>query len=485
MAASRRSTEDGPAAVLRRLDADENSALARLFEVLEIPSVSTDPARRDDCRRAAGWFADQLAGLGFEAAVRETPGQPATVATWRSGRPGAPHVVYYGHHDVQPPDPLDEWDGDPFEARMVDGPHGPQIVARGAVDDKGQVVAWIEAFRAHMAVHGTLPLDITVVIEGEEETGSLNFDHLLRNAAGQLEGAQIAIISDGNMWNRDTAAITTQLRGLVYLDLHVTTADRDLHSGLYGGAAGNAALALCAVLGRLRGADGRIAVPEVYEGVAEPSDAARAAWDKLGFDEAAFLAGVGLSRPSGEADRTALERLWSRPTVDVHGLWGGFAGEGSKTVIPARAGAKVSFRMAPGQDPRRAVEGFGRFVDANLPPDATAQIDVLEAAPALTMPEDSPWLADVAAALRDEMGRPAVRIGCGGSLGAAESFHRVLGIPTALFSFGLDDDRVHAPNEKFELGCFRHAARAHARLLDRWHAHGDGTAWAHLRGETA
>ncbi len=453
--------------VLERLERNEAASLGRLFEVLRIPSVSTSPDHAEDCRAAADWFLQAFAKLGFEGRVLETPGQPAVVASYR--RPGSKraHVIYYGHYDVQPADPIEAWNSAPFDPSMIEGPEGARVVARGAADDKGQVVAWMEAFRALIDEHGELPVDVTAIIEGEEETGSLNFDGVL-DACRDVPKAAAAVISDGVMWDALTPAVAVQLRGLVYVELSIATANQDLHSGLYGGSAINAAQVLSTLLAGLLDAKGRVAVPQFYDDVREPPPALRRAWDDLDFDEAAFLGRVGLGGPAGEHGVPVLERLWSRPTAEVNGIWGGFTGVGSKTVIPREARAKVSFRLVPGQIPQKVVEGFRRFVRERLPADAHAEVHVIEAAPAVELPFDSPWLADVQAALAAEFGRTPLLIGCGGSLGAAESFQRVLGIPTLLFSFGLDDDRVHGPNEKFDLACFRHAARAHARLLVGW-----------------
>ncbi|MBV9750406.1 MAG: M20/M25/M40 family metallo-hydrolase, partial [Acetobacteraceae bacterium] len=259
--------------------------------------------------------------------------------------------------------------------------------------------------------------------------------------------------------------ITTRLRGLAYTELRVRAAARDLHSGLFGGSALNAANLLARILGELHDAQGRVAVPGFYDGAAEPSAAEKASWAKLGFDEAAFLGGIGLSHPAGERDRSPLERLWGRPTADVNGLWGGYAGPGAKTVIPAEAGAKVSFRLVPGQDPEQVVARFRRFVDAFLPPDARAEVVSLSTAPGIAIPADSRFVHAAEAALRAEFGRPAVLIGSGGSIPVVESLRRLLGLDTLLMGFGLDDDQVHSPDEKFDLACFTCGTRAHARLL--------------------
>jgi acetylornithine deacetylase/succinyl-diaminopimelate desuccinylase-like protein len=458
---------DKIAKVLECLAANESQALNRLFEIMRIPSVSTMPEHVIECRSAAAWFVKQFEELGFIASIRETPGQPAVVAHYRCHKEEVPKVLYYGHYDVQPSDPVDEWLTDPFEPSLIDGPNGKQIIGRGAADDKGQVIAWIEALRAHKTVHGDLPVDMIVIVEGEEETGSLNFDYLLKTYREEFQ-VDFAVVSDGNMWDRNTAAITTQLRGLVYVEVALTTANQDLHSGLFGGSATNAIHAMCTLLAQLKDGEGRIAIPEIYEDIQEPSDFILQSWGSLNFNEENFLSTVGLKVPAGETDRTALERIWSRPTADVNGIWGGYLGTGSKTVIPRQAKAKVSFRLVPGQKPEKVLEGFSHFVTARLPPDSKAVITVLEAAPAVELQINNVWLKDTQRALTDEFGKPPVLIGCGGSLGAVESFSRVLGIPTLLFSFGLENDNVHGPNEKFDLACFRHCARSHARLLDIW-----------------
>lgn len=454
--------------VLERLAADGAGALDRWFEWLRIPSVSAQPAHAADCRRAAEWLAIQLAGMGFESELHETPGHPAVLARHpgpgKGAAEGTPHLLYYGHYDVQPAEPLDLWTSPPFEPRFVDHPLGPRVVARGAVDDKGQVMLWLEALRAWVAAHGAPPVRVTVLVEGEEEVGSPNLDGVLAARREEL-GADAAVISDTNMWDRATPAITTRLRGLAYTELRLRAASRDLHSGLYGGSALNAANLLARILGGLHDAEGRVAVPGFYDGAIEPSPAERAGWAALGFDEAGFLGEVGLSHPAGERGRDGPERLWGRPTADVNGVWGGYAGPGAKTVIPAEAGAKVSFRLVPGQDPERVVAGFRRYVEAFLPPDARAEIATFGLAPGIAIPADSPLVRAAQAALLAEFGRPAVLAGSGGSIPVVESLRRLLGLDTLLMGFGLDDDKVHSPDEKFDLRCFQAGTRAHARLL--------------------
>jgi acetylornithine deacetylase/succinyl-diaminopimelate desuccinylase-like protein len=380
--------------------------------------------------------------------------------------PGAPHLLYYGHYDVQPVEPLDLWTSPPFEPVETDGPRGKRVVARGAVDDKGQVAMWLGAFAAWHAETGTMPCRITVLIEGEEEVGSVSLQPFIAANRGALR-ADVAVISDTGMWDIDTPALTTSLRGLVYLQIDLKAANRDLHSGMYGGSALNPINALTAALGQLKDAQGRIQVPGFYDGVQDVSSRQANQWAALGFDEARYLDDIGLSEPAGEKGRGALERLWARPSVDINGIWGGYAGPGAKTVIAAEAGAKVSFRLVPGQDPARVIAGFRTFLAELLPGDARLELTVLGSGPGIEIPLDSRFVRDAAAALAEEYGRPAVMIGCGGSIPVVETLKTELGLDTVLMGFGLDDDKVHSPNEKFEVRCFRQGLRSHVRFLGR------------------
>lgn len=452
---------------LDHLDADRDGALARLFDFLRIPSISAQPDHAGDCAAAAGWARDALAATGFTATVRPTGGHPIVLGhhPGPAGGKAGPHLLYYGHYDVQPPDPLDLWHSPPFAPVLADGPHGPRIVARGAVDDKGQVAMILEALRAWHAA-GAIPLPVTVLLEGEEEVGSVNLAPFLESARAEL-GADFVVVSDTNMWDRDTPAVTTGLRGLLYTEIEVQGPSRDLHSGLYGGLALNPVNALTEVLGGLHDAAGRVTLPGFYDAVRDIPAAQAESWAALGFDAAAFLGEVGLAVPAGERDRTPLERLWARPTADINGIWGGYAGPGAKTVIAAKAGAKVSFRLVPDQDPQAVLDAFRRFVANRLPPGAHATVTCHSAGPGISVAADTPMVAAARAALADEYGRPAVLIGGGGSIPVVESFRRILGLDTLLMGFGLDDDAIHSPNEKFDLRCFQKGARAHARLLGR------------------
>jgi acetylornithine deacetylase/succinyl-diaminopimelate desuccinylase-like protein len=454
--------------VLAAIDAGLEASRERLFELLRIPSISAQPAHAGDCQRAAAWVRDQLLGLGFEASLRPTPGHPIVLAHHR-GPPGynGPHVLFYAHYDVQPVDPLELWHSPPFEPQLVDGPHGKRFVARGAVDDKGQMMMFIEALRAWKQASGEIPARITVLIEGEEEVGSVNLEPFLQANQDEV-AADLALISDTGMWDVNTPAVTTRLRGMAYAEMTLKAANRDLHSGLFGGSALNPINALTRILGGLNDYNGRIQIPGFYDDVVPVTASQAAEWDALGFNEAAFLGGIGLRVPVGERGVPALQRLWARPTADINGIWGGYTGPGAKTVIPAEASAKISFRLVPRQDPDKILEGFKRFVQERLPEDARVEWKVFASGPAIEVPSDSPWVRAAREILGEEYGRRAVLVGSGGSVPVVSSLKRLIGVDTLLMGFGLDDDQVHSPNEKFEQVCFHHGIRSHARLLGRF-----------------
>ena len=459
---------DTIATVLRHVDASLEASRGRLFDLLRIPSISAQPAHTQDCVRAAEWVRAQLTGLGFRAELRPTGGHPVVVAH-HAGPAGyqGPHVLFYGHYDVQPVDPLELWTSPPFEPQLVDGPHGKRFVARGAVDDKGQAMMFVEALRAWKEVSGDIPARITMLIEGEEEVCSPSLEPFLVTNKAEL-ASDLALISDTGMWDVDTPAISTMLRGMTYAQLTLRAANRDLHSGLYGGSALNPINALTRILGELQDADGRIQLPGFYDRVKPVSNAQRAQWDALGFDEAAFLGKIGLTAPAGERGYSALERLWARPTADINGIWGGYTGVGSKTVIASEASAKVSFRLVPNQDPDEVLEQFKRFVADRLPAGATAEYEGHTRTPGIEVNIESPWVRAAQTVLTEEYGKPAVLMGCGGSIPVVTSLRSVLGIDSLLMGFGLDDDQVHSPNEKFEQTCFHHGIRSHARLLAKF-----------------
>lgn len=450
-------------AVLSQIDADLPQALERLMELLRIPSISTDPAYDADCARAADWLARDLQTLGFDAASRATPGHPMVVG---HGGKGGRHLLFYGHYDVQPVDPLSLWDRDPFDPVLQDTPKGKVIRARGSSDDKGQLMTFIEACRAWKAVHGTLPGKLTIFLEGEEESNSPSLIPFMQENAGELR-ADLALICDTGLYGDDTPAISTQLRGLTKADFTLHAAKRDLHSGAYGGLARNPIHVLTRILAGLHDDQGRVMVPGFYDDVAELSDTLRQQWQGLAFDHAKFLGDVGLSVPAGEVDRTPLEMIWSRPTAEVNGVWGGYNGAGFKTVLPAEAHAKVSFRLVSKQDPDKVVAAFQTWAEAQLPADCRIEWHDVGGSPASVMSVADPAFEAARQALSDEWGRPAAFVGEGGSIPISGYFKTHLGMDAMLIGFSRDDDQIHSPNEKYDLESFHKGIRSWARILAR------------------
>lgn len=452
-------------AVLAQIDATLPEALERLMALLRIPSISTDPAFAADCARAADWLVEDLKSLGFTAAARPTPGHPMVVGHYGQGE-GGPHLLFYGHYDVQPVDPLELWSRDPFDPELQDTPKGKVIRARGASDDKGQLMTFLEALRAWKAVHGTLPCRLTIFLEGEEESGSPSLIPFLQENADELR-ADIALICDTGLFQDTAPAIVTMLRGLLGEEITIHAANKDLHSGMFGGLARNPIHVLSRILANLHDDTGRVQVPGFYDGVTELPDEIRAQWQNLAFDHAKFLGDVGLSVPAGEQDRTPLEMIWSRPTAEVNGITGGYTGDGFKTVLPAEARAKVSFRLVGQQDPEQLRDSFRQWVRDQLPADCTATFAAHGASPAGVMQITHPAFEAARAALAEEWGRAAAYVGCGGSIPIAGYFKTHLGMDAMLLGFGRDDDQIHSPNEKYDLECFHKGIRSWARLLAR------------------
>ena len=450
--------------VLARAEQDFQSHMQRWLDWLRIPSISANPAHNADCIAAAEFAARELAAMGFTVEILPTGGQPVVLAHHTGPGTDTPHLLYYGHYDVQPPEPLELWDAPPFDPQIVDGPHGKRVVARGAVDDKGQVATWLAAFRAWVDTTGGLPAQITVLLEGEEEIGSPNLEPFIVAHLDRL-AADVAVISDTGQWDIDTPALTASVRGMAYMEVHLKGSSRDLHSGMYGGSALNAINALTRALGQIHDENGRVRIPGFYDGVHDVSEQQKSAWQKLGFSEHDFLADIGLSVPAGEKDRSALERLWARPTADINGIWGGYQGPGSKTVIASEAAAKISFRLVPGQDPAHIMAGFRRFMAEHVPADAKLSFIEHAAAPGLAIDTTNRFVAAATRALEAEFRRSPALIGCGGSIPVVEGFRRVLGIDSLMMGFGLADDKPHSPNEKFEVACFKHGVLSHVRFL--------------------
>src|SRR5271155_5508141 len=407
--------------VLAAVDAGQGAALDRLFALLSIPSISAVPAHFPDCERAADWLAAELGGLGFEAAKRPTAGRPMVVGHIKASRRDAPHVLFYGHYDVQPVDPLSLWRNPPFEPKLEAAPGGEQILARGASDDKGQLMTFLEACRAFKPFGGP-PCHVTALFEGEEETGSPSLAAFLADNAKELK-ADVALVCDTGMWDRSTPAITMSLRGIVGEEVVLTGANRDLHSGIYGGLAVNPIHVLARILGELHDDSGGGAPAGPFAGVEEVPQEILDQWNALNFDAVAFLRDIGLTTPAGERNRTPLEQGWSRPTCDVNGIIGGYVGEGFKTVLPAKASAKGSFRLVGKQSPERVGQSFRPFAPPRLPPDVKAEFISPPGSPAISLPVKNQALRLARRALETEWGKPAALVGSGGANPIRGSFH--------------------------------------------------------------
>ncbi|MDX5595270.1 dipeptidase [Pseudovibrio sp. SPO723] len=452
--------------VLNRIDQDIDASVERLFDLLRIKSISTDPEYKQDCRSAAQWLADELTAIGIPSQVRDTTGHPMVVGHRVADDKPGPHVLFYGHYDVQPVDPIELWDNDPFEPRIVTRDDGSKIiVARGANDDKGQLMTFVEAARAWIAETGDLPISVTVMLEGEEESGSPSLKPFLDANKDELS-VDLALVCDTNMWDRETPAITVMLRGLVGEEITLRGPDKDLHSGMYGGAARNPLHVLSDMVAGLRDETGRITLPNFYDGVIEMPEDVMTMWGNLGFSEQEFLGGVGLKNPGGEQDRTVLEQIWTRPTCEVNGLWGGYNGQGFKTVIPSEAYAKISFRLVGDQDPQKIREAFRSYLKSKTPEDFELELHPHGGDPALRMAFDAPALDKGRQALTKEWDKPAALICSGGSIPIVGLFKNVLEMDSLLIGFGLDDDQIHSPNEKYEFNSFHKGIRSWARVLD-------------------
>lgn len=437
-----------PASVPEYVESNRARLLGELKDFLRIPSISTLPEHAGDVRRAAEFVAQSLRDAGMQnVEIIETAKHPLVYADWLHAGADKPTVLCYGHYDVQPPDPLELWKTPPFEPTERDG----NLYARGSADDKGQMYMHVKAVEALRATLGDIPVNLKFLIEGEEEIGGASITKYVAENPEKLK-ADVALVSDTALYAEGIPTLCIGLRGLVYTEIEATGPMRDLHSGLYGGAAPNAVFGLVELLGKLKNADGVVQVPGFYDDVAEPAAAEKSSWASLPFSEAEFLAKeVGSSALTGEADRTVLERVWSRPTLEVHGIAGGFTGAGAKTVIPASATAKVSMRLVPNQKPEKIVAAYTKFVEANAPAGIQVKVRILSAGEPLLVDPNHPAIRVAAEVFGNKMGKPTVFTRSGGSIPIVGDFARHLGIPTILMGFGLPDDGLHSPNEKYKI----------------------------------
>lgn len=459
-------TEDVTASSIHEYVAqNQKRFLDELFDLLRIPSISTLPEHKGDVARAAQFVADQLKRAGMDnVEVIPSSKHPLVYADWLHA-PGKPTVLCYGHYDVQPPDPLELWNSPPFEPDIRDG----NIYARGSCDDKGQMYMHVKAAETLHAIHGgKLPLNLKFLIEGEEEVGGDSIATYVPAHQEKLK-ADVALVSDTELFADGIPTLCVGLRGLMYLEIEAAGPARDLHSGLYGGVAPNAVYGLIELLSKAKDAEGHIQIPGIYDDVIPPGQAEIASWEKLPFSEQDFLKDeVGSTALTGEPEQTVFARIWARPTFEVHGIAGGFTGAGAKTVIPAKATAKVSLRLVPGQDPERILASVKTWVAQNTPKGIQTEVRVLSAGPAVSVNPHHPAIAVAAKAFSEKLGRPTVFVRSGGSIPIVGEFAKYLGLPTILMGFGLPDDGLHSPNEKYRISNYYQGIETIAGFFEQY-----------------
>jgi acetylornithine deacetylase/succinyl-diaminopimelate desuccinylase-like protein len=449
--------------VLARVEAEKEAYLAELEDYLRIPSISTDPDYASDVWRASEFVLDKLRAAGLTAERIETEGHPLVYGEWL-GAAGKPTVLFYGHYDVQPVDPVELWRHPPFEPTL----EGDKLVARGATDDKGQSYAHVKAVAATLAERGRLPVNVKFLIEGEEEAGGHAIDKYVRQDGGKRLACDCVMISDSSLFGPGQPALIYGLKGLTYMELKVTGPNRDLHSGTFGGAVANPLNALCEIVSRLRDPrTGKVLIPGFYDDVRPLAGWERQEFARLPFDEQAYRAELGVPELAGEEGYTTRERAWARPTLDVNGIFGGYQARGAKTVLPSWGGAKVSMRLVPDQRPEKVARLFTDYVHQVAPPGVVVEVSYLHGAEPVLVTAEGPLVEAAMAAMGDVWGARPVRIREGGSIPIVSAFSQVLGKPVLLLGFGLTDDALHSPNEKFNLSHYYNGIRSVVRLLDR------------------
>jgi acetylornithine deacetylase/succinyl-diaminopimelate desuccinylase-like protein len=449
--------------VLARIDAEKEGYLEELKEYIRIPSISTDPQYKGDVLRAGEFLAEKMRAAGLTAERIDTDGHPLVYGEWL-GAPGKPTVLFYGHYDVQPVDPIELWRNPPFEPTV----EGDKLVARGATDDKGQSYAHLKAVAALLAERGTLPVNVKFLVEGEEEAGGQAIDEYVKKDGGKRLAADCVMISDSSLFAPGQPSLIYGLKGLAYMEIKVTGPNRDLHSGTYGGAVFNPLNALGSIIASLRDPEtGKILIPHFYDDVRPLEDWERQEWAKLPFDPEDYRKDLAVPELYGEEGYSTRERTWGRPTCDVHGVFGGYMGKGAKTVLPSWGGAKISMRLVPDQDPKKIAALFTEHVHAVAPPGVTVEVESLHGGDPVVIEVEGPIVDAALDAMEDIWGARPVRIREGGSIPIVSTFSSVLGCPVLLLGFGLNDDGLHSPNEKFNISHFYNGIRSVARLLDR------------------
>jgi len=448
-------------AVLDHINSRRDAYIDQLKEFLAIPSISALPAHAADVRRCAEWCVAEMQRIGLQnVGLHETPGHPIVYGEWK-GAPGAPTMLFYGHYDVQPVDPLELWETPPFEASVREG----AIYARGAADDKGQIFMHLKALEAYLTDGGTLPINVKVLLEGEEEVGSANLDTFIAEHKDLL-AADVVVISDSPMFDRDVPSICYGLRGLAYFQIDLRGSSTDLHSGSYGGAVANPAMVLAQLLAQMKDKSGRIKIPGFYDAVVDVTPEEKAEFAKLPFNEKRWAKEIGVPKPFGETGYSTLERKWARPTFEVNGLLAGFTGEGAKTVIPAVAMAKVSMRLVPNQDPETVGKLFEAYVKKLAPKTVEVKVTHMHGGRPWTTGFDNAWVQAAGRAIEQGFGRTPVFVREGGSIPVVSTFQETLGLPSVLFGIGLPGENAHAPNEWLDLSNFHKGVLASAYLYD-------------------
>ena len=447
--------------VIDFINVNRDRYLDELKALLAIPSISALPQHAGDVRRCAEWCAEEMRRIGLQnVRLIDTPGNPVVYGDWL-GAPGAPTILFYGHYDVQPVDPLELWESPPFEATIRDG----EIYARGSADDKGQVFMHFKAIEAHMKQNGRLPVNMRIILEGEEEVGSVNLDDFIRAHKSDL-GADVVVISDSPMFARGVPSICYGLRGLVYFQIDLRGSSTDLHSGSFGGAVANPAIVLAQMLAQMKDRGGRIKIPGFYDDVVPLQEEERQAWASLPFNEKKYKKDFGIPKVYGESDYTTLERTWARPTFEVNGLLSGFTGEGAKTVLPAVAMAKVSMRLVPNQDPDKIARLFDDYIHKVAPKTVDVKVTRMHGGKPWMTSYDNPYVQAAGRAIEKGFGQRPVFTREGGSIPVVSTFQEELGLPSVLFGVGLPDENAHAPNEKLDVGNFHNGIIASAILYD-------------------
>ncbi|HEX9671296.1 MAG TPA: dipeptidase [Thermoanaerobaculia bacterium] len=449
--------------VLERIEREKEGYLAELKDYIRIPSISTDPEYKGEVLRCSEWLLGKLRDAGLQAEKIETAGNPLVYAEW-NGVPGKPTVLFYGHYDVQPVDPVDLWRHPPFEPTV----EGDKLYARGATDDKGQSYCHVKGVAAHLAERGSLPVNVKFIVEGEEESGGAAIEKFVREDAGRKLAADAVVVSDTSMYGPGQPSLIYGLKGLTYMEVKVTGPARDLHSGTFGGAVQNPLNALCHIVDTLRDIEtGKLRIDGFYDDVRPLAGWEREEFAKLPFDEEAYKRELGVPELHGEQGYTTRERTWARPTCDVNGIFGGYEGKGAKTVLPSWGGAKVSMRLVPDQQPEKVADLFRKHVEKVKPKGVTVEVSYLHGAKAVVVEAEGPLVDAALDAMEDVWGARPVRIREGGSIPIVATFAEVLKAPVLLLGFGLHDDGLHSPNEKFNVSHYYNGVRSVARLLDR------------------